>query len=124
MVSAGKCDECQLDGFAARRKAKVKRGPLRGIYGMVCTTCIAARDAATHIPAAHIGWRVAARGAVDNFELQQAAELAMQMLFEEGEKATLFHVTKILGQERLDRLDFQPSRTAQRVAPNHQPERA
>lgn len=44
MVCAGRCDECQADsGLAGRRKAKVLRGPLRGIFGMVCARCMALR---------------------------------------------------------------------------------
>jgi hypothetical protein len=44
--SAGRCDECQRDSLAGRRKAKVKKGPLRGITGMVCNACLALREKA------------------------------------------------------------------------------
>ena len=58
--------------------------------------------------AQHIGWRVVARQACDNFELEQAARQAMQLLHDEGVEATLFHVTKYGGREQLRRLPFQP----------------
>lgn len=35
----GKCDECSRD-TTARRKAKVLNGSLRGLTGMVCSTCM------------------------------------------------------------------------------------
>jgi hypothetical protein len=45
MVSAGRCDECQGNSgnLTGRRKAKVLRGPLRGLMGMVCAKCLEQR---------------------------------------------------------------------------------
>jgi len=40
---AGRCDECSKDSTASRRRAKVKRGKLRGLLGMVCGACMALR---------------------------------------------------------------------------------
>lgn len=44
MAIAGRCDECHKDGTASRRRTKVRRGPLRGLSGMVCSACIALRE--------------------------------------------------------------------------------
>lgn len=41
-----KCDECQAETAMPRRRAKVLAGPLRGLFGMVCRTCIEKRGAA------------------------------------------------------------------------------
>lgn len=38
LVSA-RCDECQSPKVS-RRKTKVARGPLRGLMGMVCQSCL------------------------------------------------------------------------------------
>lgn len=46
MCSTGRCDECQRDSALGRRKAKVLKGPLRGIRGMVCLPCLALREKA------------------------------------------------------------------------------
>ena len=42
----GRCDECQVTS-AIRHPAKVLRGPLRGLRGMVCRSCKDARKAVT-----------------------------------------------------------------------------
>lgn len=42
----GRCDECQLT-VAVRHPAKVLRGPLRGLRGMVCRACKDLRKATT-----------------------------------------------------------------------------
>ena len=34
-----RCDECQRETAAARKRARVRRGPLRGLFGMVCGDC-------------------------------------------------------------------------------------
>lgn len=69
----------------------------------------------------HIGWRVVARKACDNFELRQAAEQAMQMLAEQGVPAAWFLVTKEYGREQLERLPFQPQLfTLPAATTNHQ----
>lgn len=44
---SARCDECQTNSLANRRRAKVLRGPLRGLRGMVCNHCIAKREPAT-----------------------------------------------------------------------------
>ena len=41
MISA-RCDECQ-SAKTARRRAKVLRGALRGLQGMVCLSCLELR---------------------------------------------------------------------------------
>ncbi len=38
-----RCDECQRDGVTSRTRAKVKAGPLRGLFGMVCKPCLEKR---------------------------------------------------------------------------------
>lgn len=43
LTVAGRCDECSKDSTASRRRAKVMRGPLRGLFAMVCGDCIALR---------------------------------------------------------------------------------
>ena len=45
LAMSAKCDECHRDSMVTRRRAKVARGPLRGIYGMVCRHCIELRGA-------------------------------------------------------------------------------
>jgi len=41
------CDECGARGLTAgRRRTKVLRGPLRGMVGNVCSTCMALREKA------------------------------------------------------------------------------
>lgn len=67
----------------------------------------------------HIGWRVVARGACDNFELRQAAQQTMQMLSEQGERAGWFLVTKVNGREQLVRQPFQPELFPPRSAASH-----
>ena len=47
MAMSAQCDECQTNSLANRRRAKVLRGPLRGLRGMVCGHCIAKREPAT-----------------------------------------------------------------------------
>ena len=44
VLVTGRCDECQRNGQIGRARAKVKRGPLRGIAGMVCGACMALRE--------------------------------------------------------------------------------
>jgi len=44
MALVGRCDECRVPA-AARSRTKVLRGPLRGLRGMVCKSCMAARTA-------------------------------------------------------------------------------
>lgn len=43
MPATAQCDECQRKSANGRRQAKVLKGPLRGIRGMVCITCLAER---------------------------------------------------------------------------------
>lgn len=43
LPAVGRCDEFQADSVAGRHRVKVKRGPLRGILGMVCGRCMALR---------------------------------------------------------------------------------
>ena len=43
LAVTGRCDECQRDSARGRGRAKVRRGPLRGLAGMVCGACIARR---------------------------------------------------------------------------------
>jgi hypothetical protein len=43
MIVSGRFDECQEDSRERRARAKVKRGPLRGLAGMVCMHCMALR---------------------------------------------------------------------------------
>ena len=43
MPNTARCDECHRDSAAARRQAKVLKGPLRGIRGMVCVACLELR---------------------------------------------------------------------------------
>ena len=46
-VCGGRCEECQgSSDLAGRRRTKVLRGPLRGLVGMVCRHCVAAREKA------------------------------------------------------------------------------
>lgn len=71
----------------------------------------------------HIGWRVVARGACDNFQLEQAAKQAMQMLHDEGVRASWFNVTKVHGREQLDRLPFQPEMFPPQSAASHHHQR-
>lgn len=59
-------------------------------------------------PTQHIGYRVMARSASDDFALLEAAEQAMQLLCEQGVPASWFLVTKERGREHLRRLPFQP----------------
>ena len=40
----GRCDECSTNA-AVRHPAKVLKGPLRGLRGMVCRACMDARKA-------------------------------------------------------------------------------
>lgn len=46
LLVTGRCDECQRNDQIGRSRAKVKRGPLRGLAGMVCGACIALREKA------------------------------------------------------------------------------
>jgi hypothetical protein len=46
LAMQAKCDECQAETAMPRRRAKVLSGPLRGLAGMVCRTCIQKRGAA------------------------------------------------------------------------------
>lgn len=46
MCPTARCDECQRDSAGGRRRAKVLKGPLRGIKGMVCLPCMALREKA------------------------------------------------------------------------------
>lgn len=43
LLAIGRCDECHRDSAAGRARIKVKRGPLRGLVGMVCGACVALR---------------------------------------------------------------------------------
>ena len=43
MAVGSKCDECGINTGQQRLKVKVLKGPLRGMRGMVCAKCIAAR---------------------------------------------------------------------------------
>lgn len=43
LPAVGRCDECHRDSAVGRSRTKVKRGPLRGLVGMVCGACVAAR---------------------------------------------------------------------------------
>ena len=42
-----RCDECQRDTAAARTRVRVRRGPLRGLPGMVCSNCARPQRAAS-----------------------------------------------------------------------------
>lgn len=44
MALVGRCDECTLPK-PVRHPAKVLKGPLRGLRGMVCRACMDARKA-------------------------------------------------------------------------------
>lgn len=37
----GRCDQCHGDGQGRRHKAKVQRGSLRGVMGLICPACLA-----------------------------------------------------------------------------------
>lgn len=45
LALSGRCDECTLPK-PVRHPAKVLKGPLRGLKGMVCRGCMDARKAA------------------------------------------------------------------------------
>ena len=44
MQITSKCDECHADSITHRKRAPVLRGPLRGVMGLVCGTCLAKRE--------------------------------------------------------------------------------
>ena len=44
LAVTGRCDECQRDSLRGRGRSKVRRGPLRGLAGMVCGACMALRE--------------------------------------------------------------------------------
>ena len=46
LLATGRCDECQCNAKMGRARAKVKKGPLRGLVGMVCGGCMALREKA------------------------------------------------------------------------------
>lgn len=39
-----KCDECHFNGGARRKRGKVKAGPLKGLFGMICQKCCDKRE--------------------------------------------------------------------------------
>ena len=43
LAVSSKCDECGINTGQQRVKVRVLAGPLRGMRGMVCGKCIAAR---------------------------------------------------------------------------------
>ena len=43
LAVSSKCDECGINTGQQRAKVRVLAGPLRGMRGMVCGKCIAAR---------------------------------------------------------------------------------
>ena len=43
MQITSKCDECHGNSVTQRKRAKVLRGPLRGVMGLVCCKCLTQR---------------------------------------------------------------------------------
>jgi hypothetical protein len=50
LTHTGKCDECHVN-VSTRRPAKVLRGALRGMRGMVCRGCASLRQPAKEVSA-------------------------------------------------------------------------
>ncbi len=51
MLIAAKCDECGCKSLLHRQRARVLRGSLKGLRGMVCVACLSKRAAPAQVAA-------------------------------------------------------------------------